>query len=187
MSPFEFVAVFFSVIIGLGISHLLRAISDLVEIRDRVRTDWVHAVYVVLVFIWLVHSWWGMWTLQEAPSWSYGAFLLMVGTLASVYMMSALALPRAPEQGVVDLRAHFDVVRPVFLGAMALSAALAVPVNHLLFGTPLISYFVLAPAFVVVAALVGIKTAARRYHAVMAVVLLVLFVTFMALDTTVLK
>jgi hypothetical protein len=39
MSPFEFVTVFCSLIVGLALSHILRAVSDLYEIRERVKTD----------------------------------------------------------------------------------------------------------------------------------------------------
>ena len=37
MSAFEFVAVLFSVIVGMAISHLLSAASELIEIHSRVK------------------------------------------------------------------------------------------------------------------------------------------------------
>ena len=46
MSAFEFVAVLFSVIVGLAISHLLSAASELIEIYDRVKTYWVNSLWM---------------------------------------------------------------------------------------------------------------------------------------------
>ena len=51
MSAFEFVAVLFSVIVGLAISHLLRAAAELIEIHSRVKIYWVNAVWFVTIFI----------------------------------------------------------------------------------------------------------------------------------------
>ena len=43
MSPFEFVTVFLSLIIGFALAHILRATSDLYEIRERVKTYWLNS------------------------------------------------------------------------------------------------------------------------------------------------
>ena len=50
MSAFEFVGVLFSVIVGLAISHLLSAASELVENHSRVKIYWVNAVWFITVF-----------------------------------------------------------------------------------------------------------------------------------------
>ena len=56
MSAFEFVAVLFSVIVGLAISHLLSAASELIEIHARVKTYWVNTVWLITVFIWNIFT-----------------------------------------------------------------------------------------------------------------------------------
>ena len=57
MSAFEFVAVLFSVIVGLAISHLLSAASELIEIHSRVKTYWVSSIWLLTVFIWDIFTW----------------------------------------------------------------------------------------------------------------------------------
>ena len=71
MSSFEFVAVLFSVIIGLAISHLLAAVSDLVESSKRVKLYWITSIWIITVLIWDIFSWWGLWELQSLEFWNY--------------------------------------------------------------------------------------------------------------------
>ena len=78
MSAFEFVTVLFSVIVGLAISHLLSAASELIEIHSRVKIYWVNSVWVVTIFIWDIFSWWGMWELNNLEMWNYPSFFLVV-------------------------------------------------------------------------------------------------------------
>jgi cation transport ATPase len=186
MTPFEFVAAFFSVVLGLGVAHLLSGISNLIEARARVQTDWVHSLWVVIVMLLLVHGWWGLWSLQSAPSWSYPAFLCFVAYLAALYLLSTLALPRVEGAGVIDLKAHFGLIRPMFFGVVAAFAVLGLLLNYTLFHTPLFSVFITVPGMIVLGAVIGARTASRAYNASFALLSLVGLVALMISDTTVL-
>ena len=88
MSAFEFVAVLFSVIVGMAISHLLSAASELIEIHARVKTYWVNTLWFITVFIWDIFSWWGMWALNDLEYWNYASFFLVVVNLSGIYSVS---------------------------------------------------------------------------------------------------
>jgi hypothetical protein len=187
MSPFEFVTVFFSVVLGLGVAHLLGGISELIEARARVRTYWIHSVWVITVLLLLVQAWWGLWPLQSAPSWSYVAFLCLVAYQGTLYLLSTLALPRVGYDKVIDLADHFSVIRPIFLSFVAGNFAIGVLLNYSLFSTPLFSIFTVIPGIAVVAVLIGARTASRSYHALLAVFILVGLVALMLSDISTLK
>ena len=159
MSAFEFVAAFFGIVVGLGIAQMLSSLSDLLESRERVKTDWIQAVWALNILLLLIHSWWGMWALQAAPSWSYAAFLSTVAYLSTVYLLSTLVFPRVGEQGVVLL-------------------------NHNLFGQRFISPFVAVPAILVLAVIYGAHTRNRVYHGVLVTAICGMEVALMLLDTT---
>ncbi|MFN2637472.1 MAG: hypothetical protein ABR585_10630 [Gemmatimonadaceae bacterium] len=184
MSPFEFVAAFFSIVLGLGLAHVLGGISSLLEARARVRTDWVHSVWIITILLILIHSWWGMWALQAAPAWPYAAFLSLVAYLVALYIVATLLLPRVPEQGPIDLGGHFHSIRPLFLSFVSAAFAMGAVLNYTLFATGLVSIFVLAPGIAFVLTLVGALTRNRLYNAVLAVFILLSFVALMVSDTT---
>ena len=50
MDIFEYVAVLTSIIIGLGITHLLRGVAGLIQHPDQHRIYWVHLIWVPLRF-----------------------------------------------------------------------------------------------------------------------------------------
>ena len=114
MSSFEFVAVLFSVIIGLAISHLLAAVSDLVESSKRVKLYWITSIWIITVLIWDIFSWWGLWELQSLEFWDYPSFFLVVVNLSGLYLMTTLVLPQASGSKNIDLRQHYYSVRKIF-------------------------------------------------------------------------
>ena len=58
MDIFEYVAVLTSIIIGLGITHLLRGVAGLIQHPDQHRIYWVHLVWVGYLFFTLIFWWW---------------------------------------------------------------------------------------------------------------------------------
>jgi hypothetical protein len=184
MSPFEFVAAFFSVVLGLGVAHLLSGISGLLEARVRVRTYWVHSAWVLATILLLIHSWWGMWSLKAATAWSYPAFLCLVAYLIALYLISTLLLPRVPEHGPVDLGGHFDTIRPVFLSFFAAVFVLATVLNYTLFAADLLSIFIVIPGIASVLILVGAVIRNRPYNAALALFVLFGLLALMLSDTT---
>jgi hypothetical protein len=185
MTPFEFVGVFFSVVIGLGVTHLLSALSDVLEIRRRVRFYWVQSVWLVVVLLLLVQGWWGMWDLQSAPRWTYPAFLLQIGKLICLYLLSTLVLPRAAEgAGELDLAGHYYDMRAIFFTLLTLNMVLALVVNVTLFDAALLSGAALIPAAGGILAAVAALTSSRAYHGFVTLFFLAGTIAFVILDRT---
>lgn len=44
MTPFEYLSVLISIILGLGLAHLLSAVRELIQRRARVRFYWLNIV-----------------------------------------------------------------------------------------------------------------------------------------------
>jgi len=187
VSPFDFVAVIFSLIIGLGLAHLLGAIARLVEERERVALNWRTCLWAATVFLFLVAAWWGLWPMREARSWSYSSFLLMVVYQSALYLMSTLVLPSSVGEEAVDLEAHFARIRSIFLLALAVVSVFAFLVNSSLFGISVFSAFAILPLTGAVAALSGIKFAGKAYQSFLSVFFFVGVVAMTLLDQTVLK
>jgi hypothetical protein len=187
VTPFEFVAVFFSVVLGLAVSHLLTGLSDLVEVRQRVRTDWIHSLWVVAVLLLLVHSWWGMWDLSSGLRWTYPAFLVLVANQMASFLLATLTLPRVPaDEGPIDLGAHLAHVRPIFLSLWGVILGLAALENRALFKVAYSSVFFIGPLVLAAVTGAGVRVRNRGYQASLVLFFLVLEVYLMAIDTSVL-
>ena len=75
MSPFEFVCAFYSVVLGVAVAQLMTSVGRLIEVRDQVRTYWVHSLWVVIILLIDVNSWWAMWALRNAKAGASFRFL----------------------------------------------------------------------------------------------------------------
>ena len=187
MSAFEFVAVLFSVIVGMAISHLLSAASELIEIHSRVKIYWVNTIWFITVFIWDIFSWWGMWALNDLEYWDYPSFFLVVGHLSGIYLMTTLVFPQPNESGKIDLEKHYFLVHRIFFIITAYNFASIILINHFLFFKSIFSPFLMMPFLLTVLSFYGAITKSRRYHGFLSVFTFISLIIFMSLDVTIIK
>ena len=186
MSPFEFITIFSSLILGLALTHIFRAVSDLYEIRERVKMYWLNSLWVVTVIMWSIFTWWGLWELSlEMQSWHYAQYWFLVMNLSSIYFFTTLVLPKAIDKGLIDLETHYYSVHKAFFSIVAFSLFSTVAVNYSLFGKPMISDMTIMPFIVGCAAVAAAFTESRTYHKVIGVFMFLMFIAFQLLDNTV--
>ena len=188
MSPFEFITIFSSLILGLALTHIFRAVSDLYEIRERVKLYWLNSLWVVTVTMWSIFTWWGLWDLSlEMNSWHYAQYWFLVMNLSSIYFFTTLVLPKATDEGEIDLEKHYYSVHKAFFSIVAFSLFSTVAVNYSLFGENMISDMTIMPFIVGCAAIGAVLTESSKYHKTIGVFMFLMFIAFQLLDTTVIK
>ncbi|MDP6640351.1 MAG: hypothetical protein QF817_04710 [Candidatus Poseidoniaceae archaeon] len=188
MSPFEFVTIFCSLILGLALTHIFRGVSDLYEIRERVKTYWLNSLWVVTVIMWSIFSWWGLWELSIIlEDWHYSQYWFLMMNLSSIYFFTTLVLPKATDEGIIDLEAHYFSVHKAFFSIVAFSLFTTVAVNYSLFGKPMISDMTIMPFIVGCAAVVAAFTESELYHKIIGVFMFVMFLAFQLSDIVVIS
>ena len=188
MSPFEFITVFVSLIVGFALSHILRAVSDLYEIRDRVKTYWLNSLWVVTVIMWSIFTWWGLWMLSiERIDWTYAQYWFLVMNVSSIYFFTTLVLPKATDEGTIDLENHYFSVHKAFFSIVAFSLFTSAVVNYSLFGEPLIGPMTIMPCIVGCAAIGGVFTDSKSYHKGIGIFMFIMFIAFQLTDNTVIS
>ena len=188
MSPFEFITVFVSLIVGFALSHILRAVSDLYEIRDRVKTYWLNSLWVVTVIMWSIFTWWGLWMLSiERIDWTYAQYWFLVMNVSSIYFFTTLVLPKATDDGMIDLENHYFSVHKAFFSIVAFSLFSSAVVNYSLFGEPLNGPMTIMPCIVGCAAIGGVFTDSKSYHKGIGIFMFIMFIAFQLTDNTVIS
>ena len=188
MSPFEFITVFVSLIVGFALSHILRAVSDLYEIRERVKPYWLNSLWVVTVIMWSIFTWWGLWMLSiDRIDWTYAQYWFLVMNVSSIYFFTTLVLPKATDDGTIDLETHYYSVHKAFFSIVAFSLFSSAVVNHSLFGEPLIGPMTIMPSIVGCAAIGAAFTESKSYHKGVGVFMFLMFIAFQLTDNTVIS
>ena len=171
MSPYEYLTVFISVVLGLAIVRLLSGVALLLDTRIRARPDWIHAVWTANVLVTAVLVWWFNFHLIEIRVWTLPFFLNLVAYSVVLYLMSGLLYPvSGPE--VTDFTSHFEANRPRFfmvaLGFQVIDF-LDVLLERQALGTEWPTLHLMLIVVYAIAFAIGIWTRNRKYHGTLAV------------------
>lgn len=127
MSRFEFLSVLLSVVLGVAIARILGSWGELIRGRRRVSLFGPHLAWTAFVFVLMVFGWWAAWLARDqAPSFSFGVYLLLLVQPAVVVLAAFLLTPPLPAEGTLELRTHFLDNAPWFFSLLALAALLAI-------------------------------------------------------------
>lgn len=133
MDPFSYLTVLISIILGLGITQLLGGFGRLLNVRARVRWYAPAVAWAAMLLLIHVQTWWAMFELRYHSTWSFPVFGVVLLLPILLFLMSALALPDAGGEGLIDMKASYyahagwffglgmavivsSMVRPVVLG-----------------------------------------------------------------------
>ena len=115
-AAFKHVVVPLGVIIGLGVVHIITALSKYLENRSNVRFDIAHSIWTAITLLWFVGLWWLLWKFRvvEVGHWSFFSLLLLLLGPSILYFAASLLLPSTQPGESLDLGDRFDQVGRLF-------------------------------------------------------------------------
>src|SRR5215475_12081485 len=66
------------ILVGLALTHLLKALARLVQHPGRLKLYWVHLVWVVFAFFYVISFWWWEFRLEKLPVWTFPLYLFVI-------------------------------------------------------------------------------------------------------------
>ncbi len=116
ISAFEYVTVFISIILGLGVTQILTGIADLVHQNERVKIYWPHLVWVLIVLILQVQEWYITFERRTFEAWRLPIFLFVLLYPTVLFILARLLFPFGYGEGTIDLRKfYYENYRRIFL------------------------------------------------------------------------
>ncbi len=130
MGSFEYVMVLVSIVIGLGVTHILTALGSAVHrLRGHgppIRLEATYLLWVGFVLIWLISFWWFEFKFQSIDiEWTFGLYVFVIFYAILLFLMAVVLVPYRME-GVTDSYEYFMAGRPWFFGALFLTNAVDV-------------------------------------------------------------
>ena len=126
MGVFEYLGVILSVIMGLGVTHILAGVSKTIHQRKTVKLYWVQLLWALNILIYIVTIWWGMFWWSGLEEWSYFQFLLLILYTILLYFCASLIFPW-DFSGDFDFEDHFYQTRPWFFAVLAAAWCIDIP------------------------------------------------------------
>lgn len=178
MTLYEHLSVLFSIVIGLGLTHILAYVHELARARDRIHFHWLPITWACLVFVSLVQWWWSSFTFNTRDSWNFFYFLFVFMRPVVSYMSATFVLPRIEPAASYDLREHYFDTRHWLFSLLALGNTFD-GVRRMLEGEALGDIAVWSN-FASAALLASLAlTTNQRYHATITLLTVSLFVAFL--------
>jgi len=177
MGAFEYLSVLISIILALGMTRVLGGVGEMLQARSLRRLYWVHTIWIINLFLYLVIAWWIFYRWRNQQPWTFLLFVFVLISPTILYLASLLLFPRESDAALaIDYKTHYYANHRAFFILFGLFTPVDV-VDSLLKGVP--HFLALGPAYFASALLyfAGLVTAAitcnERYHEFYAVFFLV--------------
>ena len=126
MSLFEYLSVFLSVIMGLGVTHILVGLSKTIHYRSSLELNWVHTLWAINILTYIVIIWWGMFWWSKQVDWSFFEFLLLLLYAITLFLAASLLFPWDMPRDF-NFRIHFEETRIWFFAVLLFAWCLDIP------------------------------------------------------------
>jgi hypothetical protein len=93
MGMFEYVAVLTSIIVGLGMTHLLQGTARLIQEPEEGRPYWIHLGWVLYMFVTAIFWWWWEFRLGSLATWSFQVYAFVILFAVALFLLCALLFP----------------------------------------------------------------------------------------------
>ncbi len=115
MTQFEFITVFVSILLALGVSDVLNSWGDQIRLRDKVTHYWLHTVWGILYLLMTIQAWWGMWRLRHKTDWTFLDNLIQLFPYMLLALIAYVLTPRLTD-GQTDIREYYYKNAPWVFG-----------------------------------------------------------------------
>ncbi len=117
MSTFEYLSVLLSIIVGLGITHIIIGLGRLISHSSGRSIYWVHLIWMLNIALYLVVFWWWAINLRALDEWSFLPFLVVLLEPALLCLAGAILYPVAMPPDL-EYKTHFYRIRKVFFSVI---------------------------------------------------------------------
>ena len=171
MDFFNYVMVLASVIIGLGITHLLTGVAGILQHPGRDKLYWVHLLWVAATFLRAIFWWWFEFRLSATAEWTFTLYVFVLVYAFLIYLWCALLFPR-DLAGYAGFKEYFYSRRRWFFGLGLAGQAIDVADTLLKGMDHFRSLGVAYPVSIIVLSalfLIAMRTRNERFHAAFAI------------------
>jgi hypothetical protein len=120
MSPFEYIIVLISIILGLGITTILTGLAEVIKYNRSFKAYTPYIIWIVLVFVLHIHEWWVSYELKSIEVWKLPMFLFIILYPINLYILAHLLFPSGISEGFDSKEFYFKHFPKLFVSALIL-------------------------------------------------------------------
>lgn len=188
MDVFSYISIIPSIIIALGITRLLTGVGRILERRGKVQNYWVHMLWALNLFVFMVLTWWIMIRWEPQLQWSFPLFMFLLLTPTITFLMSVILFPE-PFEAIMNFKEnYYDDHRWFFALAAVLPSLDFIDttlkgVPHLIAQGPV---YIITIILLTILTVVAAFTKNQTYHKFFAIFFLIYISIFIGINLNVL-
>ena len=93
ISPFEYVSILVSIILGLGITQILSSFSDLLYNHKKVKFYLPHSIWVIFVLFLHIQDWFVTYQLKDKMIWELPELVFILLYPIMLFMAAKMLIP----------------------------------------------------------------------------------------------
>jgi hypothetical protein len=122
ISPFEYIIVLISIILGMGITQILSGVAGMILRWEQLKPYWPHMIWVVLLFVFHIQEWWVTYELRTYEYWRLPVFLFVILYPVNLYILARILFPLRWSGQIIDMREFYlQNCRKIFIFILSLS------------------------------------------------------------------
>jgi hypothetical protein len=186
MTPFEYVTVLISIILGLGITQIVTGVADIIHQWNNMKIYWPHTLWMVLVFVMHIHEWWYTYDLKHHQTWYLISFLFVILYPINLFVLARILFPFGSMEAETDFKEfYFNNYRKFFLMVIIL-VSLAIAQDILLEGYSWKDQILKLAILALLSVVAWKKYGNETLHKIIVLILLAAFIgSFAVLDYTI--
>jgi hypothetical protein len=107
MDAFSYISIVPSIIIALSMTRVLTGVGKILERRKKVQVYWVHLLWSLNVFLFLVLNWWVLFRWEPQPTWSFPTFMFLLSTPIVSFLLTVILFLDPFEEPLMNFKQHF--------------------------------------------------------------------------------
>jgi len=130
ISPFEYVSILVSIILGLGITQILSAFSDLLYHHKKVRFYWPHTFWLVFILFLHIQDWFITYQLKDKPVWHLPELFFILLYPISLFCAAKMLLPTNEREERNDMKLFYKSQYPIIFIIVGISIFISILFNY---------------------------------------------------------
>lgn len=173
MSPFEYITILVSIILGLGVTQIITGTAHFIHTGNKVKVYWPHLLMIFLVFFFHLQEWWVFYEYKNITSWKMTTFIFVLLYPISLFVQARLLFPFDNFDEETDLKHFYYENFRYYYGNIAIQVILSLIDNLWLRGMSIKEQYVQLVLIVITLIVVIGKIKNGWVHKILAILLTV--------------
>src|SRR5688500_9901936 len=134
MTPFEYISVIISIILGCGVAQIVTGLAHFAHSGTKVKLYWPHLLWIIMIFFFHLQEWWVFYEFKSKTVWTFPVFIFVLLYPIGLFIQARLLFPFDNFDEKVDLKKFYFENYRIYFAIIGIQAILSLIDNMVLRG-----------------------------------------------------